>query len=133
LESGGARNETRFEIPFRDYPDLSLAYLRVFREVKVQETIYEFLVQQYEQFRIQESRDTPTVHVLDRAVPAERKTKPTRSLICISATLLAFLLSSVLAIGIEALRRMRSESPERFERLHGLLREIGLARLIARL
>ena len=97
--------------------------------VKVQEAVYEFLMEQYEQYRIQESRDTPTVQVLDRAVPAERKAKPIRWLICVCATVGAFALSLVLAALLEAGARLRREDPARHERLRQALAEMGLRRL----
>ena len=49
---------------------------RLIRDVKVQETIYSLLASQYEQARIEEARDTPTVQILDYATPPERKYKP---------------------------------------------------------
>jgi len=49
---------------------------RLIRDVKVQETIYSLLTSQYEQARIEEARDTPTVQILDYATPPEKKYKP---------------------------------------------------------
>ena len=46
------------------------------RNVKVQETVYTLLTQQLEQAKIAEARDMPTVQALDRAVSADRKSKP---------------------------------------------------------
>lgn len=50
-------------------PDLALQYGRLFRELKVQETLYALLTSQYEQAKITEARDTPTVQVLTRLSP----------------------------------------------------------------
>ncbi|MBA3753697.1 MAG: hypothetical protein H0X01_06095 [Nitrospira sp.] len=57
-------------------PDLALQYGRLFRELKVQETLYALLTSQYEQAKITEARDTPTVQVLDTPVPADKPIKP---------------------------------------------------------
>ena len=119
-------------IALREMPDLALAHFRALREVKVQETISEFLRQQFEQYRIQEERDTPTVYVLDPARPADRKHHPKRSILCISATLLAFGVSLGFALACEALARVRSTQPETFERIRVLAREVGLGRLLDR-
>lgn len=110
-----------------------MAYLRAFRSVKMQEAVYEFLTEQYEQYRIQESRDTPTVQVLDRAVPAQRKAKPIRWLICVSATAAAFFGSVVLAAFLESIARARRDDPPRFERWRALFGEFGLGRALDRL
>ncbi len=134
MESGeGGRTGNRFEIPFARYPDLSLGYVRALRSVKVQEAIFEFLSQQVEQYRIQESRDTPTVQVLDHAVIPTMKAKPVRWLICAAATSIAFLFSLLVASFIEVLRRMRQQAPERFQKLETLGRELGLKPLLDRL
>lgn len=57
-------------------PELALQYGRLFRELKVQETLYTLLTSQYEQAKITEARDTPTVQVLDPAIPADRHSRP---------------------------------------------------------
>ena len=41
--------------------------MRLWREVKVQEQVYELLTAQLEEARIRETRDSPTVQVLDQA------------------------------------------------------------------
>jgi len=43
--------------------------------LKVQETLYALLTSQYEQAKIAEARDTPTVQVLDPPVPADKQIK----------------------------------------------------------
>ena len=57
-------------------PALALEYGRLARDLKVQETLYALLISQYEQAKLTEARDTPTVQVLDPAIPAERKSRP---------------------------------------------------------
>jgi tyrosine-protein kinase Etk/Wzc len=131
LRSGEA--EGSLTVPLRDYPEASLSYLRAVREVRVQEAIYELLTDQYERYRIQESRDTPTVQVLDPAVPATLRAKPIRWLICVCATVAAFACSVLLAAFLESIRRMREESPERYERALRLARELRLASVLARI
>jgi len=135
--SSGAANRVRLgrmlELPLERYPELTLAYVRALRDVRVQEALFELLTEQYERYRIQESRDTPTVQVLDRAVPADRKTKPIRWLICVSATGAAFLLSLLLAAALEAVVRTRREDPGRYDRLRRLFGEFGLSRALDRL
>ena len=57
-------------------PTLALEYGRLLRNLKVQEALYTMLTSQYEQAKLSEARDTPTVQVLDMAIPAERKSRP---------------------------------------------------------
>ena len=57
-------------------PELALQFARLFRQVKVQETLFTLLTSQHEQAKIAEARDTPTVQVLDQAVPADKRIRP---------------------------------------------------------
>ncbi len=81
-------------LPFRKIPDFEVQYLRLFREMTFQEKLLEFLLPEYEQAKIQEARDTPTVQVLDKAVRPERKYKPKRALIVIFYGFMSIVLSS---------------------------------------
>jgi len=74
-----------FFIPFIEIPEVGLEYARLLREVEVQSKLYELLTQQYEQAKIQEAKDTPTVQVLDKAVPPLKKAKPKRVIITLTS------------------------------------------------
>ena len=89
-------------------PGLALEYGRLMREVKVQETLYSLLTSQNEQAKIAEARDTPTVQVLDPAIPAEKKSKPSIRLNMLIAGVLALFLGIFLAFFLEYLERIRS-------------------------
>jgi uncharacterized protein involved in exopolysaccharide biosynthesis len=118
LERGGAGDSVPFRVPLAQIPARSIAFGRALRDVKVQEALFEVLTEQFEQYRIQELRDTPTIQVLDRAVPPEKRFRPIRWLICVSATAVAFLLSCLLALAVDGLRRWEEEDPS-----HRRLRE----------
>lgn len=64
------------EMPFTEFAELGLAQARLTRDVKVQETVYTLLTQQLEQAKIAEAREIPSLQPLDRAVPAERRSRP---------------------------------------------------------
>jgi uncharacterized protein involved in exopolysaccharide biosynthesis len=98
---------------FITVPSLVLEYARLFREVKVQEALYTMLTTQYEQAKIAEARDTPSVQVLDPAIPAERKSKPTLTLNMLIAGVLALFLGIFLAFFLEYLERIKREVNER--------------------
>ena len=75
-------------MPFQRLPAVARDMAGYMRQVKMLEQVMLFLGQQYYQERVQEARDTPTVQVLDRAMPAIQRTAPKRA---------AWLLTSVLA------------------------------------
>jgi tyrosine-protein kinase Etk/Wzc len=70
-------NEVReLEQALLKLPPMETEMGRLIRELKTQETLYNLLIRQYEQAKIEEARDTPTVQVLDWAVVPEKKYKP---------------------------------------------------------
>jgi uncharacterized protein involved in exopolysaccharide biosynthesis len=113
-------------------PDLSLAYLRLYRDVGIQEALFGMLTQTREQYRILEVRDTPTVQVLSPAVAPEEKAKPHRSIICVVATLLALLVSLGVAVVLERMAVIAETDPERFARLQRLISGLGLGFVMRR-
>src|SRR5438445_6620320 len=117
LESGkGGQGQLlgeRMHPAFITVPSLVLEYARLLREVKVQEALYTMLTSQYEQAKIAEARDTPSVQVLDSGVPAEKKSKPMVGLNMLIAGVLALFLGIFLAFFLEYLERMKREVNER--------------------
>ncbi len=96
LRKGAAKEEDKMKIliPLNNAPDLAIEYARLLRDVKIQSKIMEFLTPIYEQAKMEEVKNTPSVLVLDKAIPAERKAKPKVFLFA----LLAFVISSILSL-----------------------------------
>ncbi|MCK4233197.1 hypothetical protein KAX75_02125, partial [candidate division WOR-3 bacterium] len=88
-----------FSIPFAKLPDVLLDLARRKRDLLIQETLYELITQQYEQAKIMEVRDTPTVQVLDRATPPEKRSFPKRR----KMVMVAFIFSFFVGIGLSFL------------------------------
>ncbi|RMD92688.1 MAG: hypothetical protein D6813_05515 [Calditrichaeota bacterium] len=103
-------------IPFSKLPDVGLRYVFLLKDLEVQKAIYELLAKQYEQARIQEMRDTPTVEVLDAPALPERKSKPKRAYIVIAAWMLSFFVSGFVIVLNGYLDRVRQNNPEDYER-----------------
>jgi len=82
-------------LPLDEVPDLGLQYARLYREVMLQEKIMEFLLPQYEQAKIQEVKDTPSLQVLDEAVKPFRKYRPKRAMMVLFFGFLSLILSSM--------------------------------------
>ena len=113
--------KTVLDVLFADVPSLSLKLARLIREVKIQEGIFELLTQQYEQYKIQETKDTPTIQVLDRAVPPERRARPKRAFLVGISGILSFFASVVFIFGLEYFKKTKQKNPEAMERLESLL------------
>jgi tyrosine-protein kinase Etk/Wzc len=120
-ENEDSEGKTILDVPFAQVPSLSLKLARLLREVKIQGSVFELLTQQYEQYRIQETKDTPTVQVLDRAVPPEKRVRPRRAVLVIISGILSLFTSTVFIFGLEYFKRAKQKDPETIARLESLL------------
>ena len=78
-----------------DVPELGIELIRLKREVEIQNTLFVFLTQQYEEAKIKEAKDTPTVQILDYPQIPHQKSAPKRVLIliiCLSISMFANIL-----------------------------------------
>ena len=101
---------------FQKIPEYGLEFARLYREIKLQEILIEFLLPQYEQAKIQEAKDTPTIQLIDEAVLPIRKAKPKRALIVILSVLFALIFSIFYAMFSERMRDIRLEGGEDFKK-----------------
>lgn len=124
---------------FESVPDLALQYMRLVRDLKVQETLHGLLVQQLEQAKIEEQKNTPVISVLDDAEPGSRPVYPRKILIVAVAAIAAALWVIAIAVLAEKLRERRADAREaarlaalrqEWERLPGWVRR--LERLVVR-
>jgi len=77
----------------RELPGLSLEYLRKQRELKLRESVYSGLTQQYERAKLAATDPGPQLKIVDRAIVAERKSGPPRTLYTAGGLVLGFLAS----------------------------------------
>jgi capsule polysaccharide export protein KpsE/RkpR len=73
--------------PLRQLPRLAVPYGNLYRNVRVQETVFELLTQQFEIAQIQEAKDIPVLSVIDSPVIAEKKSFPPRTILILILTL----------------------------------------------
>lgn len=105
-------------------PEISLEYARLLRNVKVEEKVFEMLVKEYEQARIEEARDTPTVQILDTATPPELKSRPQRKMIVILGALLGFAWASVVALFATFISQEKSQAGRLRELLDPVIQDV---------
>lgn len=86
-------------LPLRQVPRLAVPYANLYREVQVQETVYNLLTQQYEMARIQEAKDIPVVNVIDEPGIPEKKSFPPRSILVLALTIVTLILTSLILLG----------------------------------
>jgi tyrosine-protein kinase Etk/Wzc len=73
-------------------PEKAINYFRLLREVEINSAILEFVLPLYEQAKLEEKKDIPTLQVIDYAVPSEVKSYPPRSLQTLLITFVIFII-----------------------------------------
>jgi tyrosine-protein kinase Etk/Wzc len=91
-------------------PETGIGALRLYRQVVIQQKILEFVLPLLEQAKVEEKKDIPSTLVLDRAVPAERKSRPQRVLIVFLSTFFAFTFSILLIFFMHGVQQLDSEN-----------------------
>jgi uncharacterized protein involved in exopolysaccharide biosynthesis len=77
----------------RKLPLLGVTYADLYRQTKIQETVFGLLTQQYELAKVQEAKEIPTVKVLDPAMVPTKKSFPPRGVIVALGTMLGLTLA----------------------------------------
>ena len=101
-----------------DIPGLSLRFAELQAEVRLQENVYGLLTEMYEETRIKEQKDTPTIAVLETAYPPEIKYRPQRMLIVVTTFVASLLLAIFIALFADYLENLRRTSPTDFDLLN---------------
>jgi uncharacterized protein involved in exopolysaccharide biosynthesis len=94
-------------------------YVGKYREFKYQETLFELMAKQYEMARLDESRESALIQVVDPATPPERKSAPKRALMAVVTTLATLLLLTSFVIVRHFWRQSASDS-SKAEKIHQL-------------
>lgn len=97
------------QTPTAKVPELALEYVRKQREVKYHELLFELLARQYEAAKLDESRETPLLQVVDHAVVPDRKSGPHRVLLTLGGVFLGFLAGSLWVILREATKNLNKD------------------------
>jgi tyrosine-protein kinase Etk/Wzc len=94
-------------------------YVARYREFKYQETMFELFAKQFELAKVDESREGAVIQVLDIAEPPERKAKPKKAMIAITATL-ASGFALLLFVFIRSALKSASQNQETQHRISAL-------------
>lgn len=96
-------------------PELEAERDRFKRNVTVQEEVFITLKKQLELAKIEEQEKRPSIEIINQAYPPLRKSWPAIKRKAVSAGLLSLFLLSVLAIGIDLIRKTIPRMPENSE------------------
>ena len=114
--------------PLRQLPRLAVPYADLYRQVRVQETVFELLTQQYELARIQEAKDVPVLSVIDFPGIPEKKSFPPRLMLAALLTLVSTSIAAALLLAWQRWLQISPSDPRRvlarriYSTLYGALR-----------
>jgi capsule polysaccharide export protein KpsE/RkpR len=99
--------------PLRQLPRLAVPYADLYRRVKVQETVFELLTQQYEIARIEEAKDTPVIGIIDSPGIPEKKSFPPRLILTLLLTFLSVATTAALILMREGWSKLSPYDPRK--------------------
>ncbi|MEP7233915.1 MAG: Wzz/FepE/Etk N-terminal domain-containing protein [Ignavibacteriota bacterium] len=112
LKTGMDKNASSYFVPMDVMPDVALQYLRLTREVEIQSRLKAFMLPSYEQAKLDETKQTLSYVVLDKALPPLKKSRPKRSIQLLLSMFGSFGMASLAVLGAGNLRIAR----ERFRK-----------------
>jgi len=117
IGGAGSRNdlnaETSLYPSIRKLPLLGVTYADLYRQTKIEETVFELLTQQYELAKVQEAKEIPTVKVLDAAIVPTKKSFPPRTVIVVLGTMLGITLMMTWIVGKTQWERVDASDPRK--------------------
>lgn len=115
-------------LPLNKVPDLGLEYTRRYRELMIQEKIREFLIPMYEQAKIQEAKDTPSLQIIDRPVIPDKKNSPKRAVIVIVAGLASIIFSIIYLYLSVNYDYLKANNPSAYRKLTDILDDLKIGK-----
>ncbi len=109
-----------FSIPLSKVPDVGLELTELEMNLQVKKTVYALLAEQYEKARIIESKNTPTITILDRARAPEMRSSPKRKRMVIMMFFMSIIYGFGLAVVFESIERIRSNK-QNYARLFSIV------------
>ena len=109
LKKGQESSQGDVMMATRKIPELGVEYIRSLREVKYYETMFDMMAKQYELAKIDESKDSSAIQLLDAAVVPEKKSGPQRSLLLLGGLIGGIVLATILALLRDFYWRMRND------------------------
>lgn len=120
LENGqGVSSENRVMPSQKELPTIAFEYAKLQRDMLVQTEVYKLLTQQYELAKLNAAGQEPVFQVLELAEAPDRKSGPSRGMICIVAVFAAFFLAILLAFILESIEKVKAD-PEAMAKLRSL-------------
>jgi capsule polysaccharide export protein KpsE/RkpR len=113
MESTQGGNGSAVELPVGKIPAAAIDYVRARRELKIQEALLEGMIRQYEIAKLDEAKEGPTLQQVDRALPPDRKSRPSRALLGLAGAAVALVLCAAWVVARRWSQVVRERDPSR--------------------
>ena len=113
-------------IPLNKTPRLAIEYTYLLRDVKVQEMLHAFLLQNYEQAKLTEANNTPTITVLEYAKIPQKKSRPKRTILCLLIFSVSFILLSLFVMLMKWVEIQKETDTPTYKKLMMIKKYLGL-------
>jgi uncharacterized protein involved in exopolysaccharide biosynthesis len=107
-------DDSYFSVPISKIPTLRGQYEMLYSQVRVNETLYELLLEQRERAKIQVSENSPTISVLDPARPPSIRSQPQRTLIVLATFGFSFIIAILGSATADYFGRLRKNDPDQY-------------------
>ncbi|MFP4364121.1 MAG: GumC family protein [Spirochaetia bacterium] len=101
-----------------ELPDIALEFGRLERDLMVKEQVFTMLTGEYEMVKLAVEGAEPIFQVLEMAEAPDKKSGPSRGIICIAVTFGTFFFAIILAFILNAVKNIKND-PERMRKLKG--------------
>lgn len=109
LKKGQESSQGDAMMATRKIPEVGVEYIRSLRDVKYYETMFEMMAKQYELAKIDESKDSSVIQLLDSAVVPEKKSGPKRARLLLGGLFGGLVLAAIIAMLRDSYMRMRND------------------------
>lgn len=118
---GGSNVELALD--FNKIPTLSLKYAELLRDYEINQTIYGFILQQYEQAKFLEEKEIPSIIPLDLPQIPQKRIYPKRRNMVLLAFFFSIFVNFVFIMYKEKSSKFKSDYPEEYDKIRKLLNE----------
>lgn len=113
-------------IALKDTPRLGIEYAYLYRDVKVQEALYQFVLQMAEQAKMNEANNVPTVRILEHAYFPKKRATPKRAVLCILIFFSGLALVCIYVVSKAWFAHMRESDSDTYRKLKAVKGHLSL-------
>lgn len=122
IVAGNSIEGSNLLIPFKKAPALANKYLKIYRDIEIQYKILEFVQPLYEQAKVEEVRNSPSVLVLDKATPPLKKSKPKGSLYALVAFVSSMIVGYFIVFTLVLFQKIKNAAPSNYSYITSTLK-----------